>query len=132
MKFLEQTLFCVSLNIPARGGMPADVSDICQVLHQGEGTLMEENENTQRVDGWAVHIIPPGERDGDMVELTEDTSEEVLSTYLMALPEGAVAVTSLVLEDYASTKAYRRTVDGFVLVMRTSTDATEGFSLEVF
>lgn len=132
MKFLEQTLFCVTLTIPAASGMPADVSDICQVLHQGEGTLMEENEDTQRLDGWALHIIPPGERDGDMVELSEETSDEELTAYLLALPEGGVAVTSLVLEDYTSTKAYRRVADGFVLVMRTSTDATEGFSMEVF
>ena len=131
--FVEEQIFPVSVKVPQRGGVAADVWDILQVLCQGQGTLMEEEDGF--VDGWAVHVIPAGETAGEMLDLDEeDTTREMLQEYLLALPEGTGVAVSLVLDrgEYTSTKLYRRTADGFVLVMRTSADAREGFSLEVF
>lgn len=133
IKFVEEQIFPVSVKVPALGGTTADVFDILQVLCQGQGTLMVEEDGY--ADGWAVHVIAPGGTDGNMLELDEeDTTREMLQGYLLELPEGAGLAVSLVLDrgEYTSMKLYRRTTDGFVLVMRTSTDAREGFSLEVF
>ena len=133
INFVKQEIFPLTIKCPHRGGTSADVSDILQVLCQGEGTLMVEEDG--RVEGWSVHVIPPGGTDGSMLDLDEEaTSREMLQAYLLALPEGTGVAVSLVLDrgEYSSVKLYRRTAVGFVLVMRTNTEPAEGFTLEVF
>jgi len=133
IKFVEEIIFSVAIKVPHRGGMSADVADILQAVSQGENTLMVQDEKGF-ADGWSIHVISPEGTDGSMLDLSEETPREALQEYLLGLPEGAGVAVSLVLDrgEYTSTKLYRRTVDGFVLTMRTSTDAREGFSLEVF
>jgi hypothetical protein len=132
MKFLETKPFNVFLKVPERGGKPANVSDIYRIQHQQTYGLMAQDEKTQRVNGWTLHVIPVGEKSGHMVELTKETSQATVSEYLLTLPEGTVVITSIVRKDYSENHAYRRTAVGFVLVMSTSLDHAEGFYLEVF
>lgn len=133
IKFVAEDIFPLRIKVPHRGGTPANDWDILQVLCQGQGTLMVEEDGY--ADGWAVHVIAPGGTDGVMLDLDEeDTTRDMLKEYLLALPEGTGVAVSLVLDrgECTSTKLYRRTTDGFVLTMHTRTDAREGFNLEVF
>jgi hypothetical protein len=132
IKFVENEIFPLTIKVPHRGGVSADVADILQVLCQGEGTLMMEEDGY--VDGWSVHVIPPEATEGSMLDLDEETPREMLQAYLLGLSEGTGVAVSLVLDrgEYSSVKLYRRTAVGFVLVMRTRTEPAEGFALEVF
>lgn len=131
MKFVEKCLWPVKVSFPSAAGKECDVSDISEILEEDDDALMSVQPDGG-VEGWALHIAQQGATEAEMLQMDRYTTVEELECFLNGLPVGCHVVKTLVLEDYTSTVLFRRTVEGFVAVLRTGTGKTEGFTLVMF
>lgn len=124
MRLIKASCWPQKIKIPHRGGKPATYGDMTEVL---KSELMDVNGS----HGTCLHVIYPEQTEGYFLDLATGVSPE-LEKFLYALAEDTLVVKTLLEKDYTGTDVYRRTSNGFVLVLSSTVCKLNGFSLEVF